>query len=391
MEQKKRSLLELMDVELSLLGLPSKYTSVSNFIYDDESSAAFIREMLRDEDFRTPEEASDIYDFAKTRARHSAITFLMGLVFKRFAGSFFEYGRITENAMYTGGKRYNALLRSWLITSLYHDKAYYSEHLKNGKIDYRKTFKYFLLTDKYTDDRLACVANFSNRYPKVLAHTYDHILSYDSYARNYHASKIDGAEKVDHGILGGIMVFNDLVRKSLRTTKFDGELPMIKACCLTIAQHNIFKSGSAASDKLYPSDLSYLHHDSDFRIGKDTPLLLFLCLVDTLECVKRFSKGENEKTSLQTKTVLSSIFVTVTEEEIRIDYSQLHKKIDEKGNSDFYNNYKRYLNGVCSLNEWTSFEAIANDVNPDVISISLGKDAPFLITNQEGVPVGAAM
>lgn len=123
MEQKKRSLLELMDVELSLLGLPSKYTSVSNFIYDDESSAAFIREMLRDEDFRTPEEASDIYDFAKARARHSAVTFLLGLVFKRFAGSFFEYGRTTENAMYTGGKRYNELLRSWLITSLYHDKV----------------------------------------------------------------------------------------------------------------------------------------------------------------------------------------------------------------------------------------------------------------------------
>lgn len=390
MVQKNRSLLELMDIELSFLGLPSKYTSVSDFIYDDESSASFIREMLKDEDFRMPEEASDIYDFAKTRARHSAITFLMGLVFKRFAGSFFECEKTTENTRHTGDKRYGELLRSWLITSLYHDKAYYSEHLKNGKIDYRKTFKYFLLTDEYADDRLECVANFSNQYPNILAHTYDHILSYDSYARNYHASKIDGTEKVDHGILGGIMVFNDLVRKSLRTTKFDGELPMIKACCLTIAQHNIFKSGSAAGDKLYPSDLSYLHHDSDFRIGKGTPLLLFLCLVDTLECVKRFSKGENEKTSLQTKTVLSSIFVTVTEEEIRIDYSQLHKKIDEKGNSDFYNNYKRYLNGVCSLNEWTSFEAVANDVNPDIISISLGKDAPFLITNQEGVPVGAA-
>lgn len=389
MEQKKKSLLELMDIELKLLGLPLKYTSVSDFIYDDESSASFIREMLKDEDFRTPEEASDIYDFAKTRARHSAITFLMGLVFKKFSVSFFEHGETAEATRDTGNKRYGELLRSWLITSLYHDKAYYSEHLKNGKLDYRKTFKYFLLTDEYADDRLACVANFSNRYPKVLAHTYDHILSYDSYARNYHANKIDGAEKVDHGILGGIMVFNDLVRKSLRTTKFDGELPMIKACCLTIAQHNIFKSGSAASDQLYPSDLSYLHHDSDFRIGKGTPLLLFLCLVDTLECVKRFSKGENEKTSLQTKTVLSSIFVTVTEDEIKIDYSQLHKKIDDKGNSDFHNTYKRYLNGLLSLNEWTSFEAVANDVNPDVISISLAKDATFLTENQEAVPVGA--
>ena len=55
MEQKKKSLLELMDIELKLLGLPLKYTSVSDFIYDDESSASFIREMLKDEDFSTPE------------------------------------------------------------------------------------------------------------------------------------------------------------------------------------------------------------------------------------------------------------------------------------------------------------------------------------------------
>lgn len=371
MEQKKRSLLELMDIELSCLGLLSQYASVSDFIYDDESSASFIREMLKDEDFRTPEEASDIYDFAKTRARHSAITFLMGLVFKRFSGGFFVHEKTAENTRHADSKRYGELLKSWLITSLYHDKAYYSEHLKNGKINYRKTFKYFLLTDEYTDDRLESVVNFSNRYPNVLAHTYDHILSYDSYARSYHANNNDGAEKVDHGILGGIMVFNDLVRKSLRTTKFDGELPMIKACCLTIAQHNIFKSGSIESDKFYPSDLSYLYHNSNFRIGKNTPLLLFLCLVDTLECIKRFSKGENEKTSLQTKTVLSSILVTVAEDEIRIDYSRLHKKIAEKNNADFHRTYERYLKGVLSLNEWTCIDAVSNNMNPDEIIISL--------------------
>lgn len=381
MEQKEKSLLELMDIELSRLGMSSKYKSVADFIYDDESSAIFIREMLRDDDFKTPDEASEIFNFAKTRARHSVITFLMGLVFKRFSGGFFEYSRIKENANYADEKRYSELLRTWLITSLYHDKAYYSEHLKNGKIDYYKTFKYFLLTDKYADDRLNCVADFSSRYPGVLAHTYENILSYDNYARGYHANTIDDGEKVDHGILGGIIVFNELVRKSLRATKSNSELPMVKACCLTIAQHNIFKSDSPESDKLYPLDLSYLYHDSDFKIGMGTPLLLFLCLVDTIECVKRFSKGENEKTSLQTKTVLSSIFITVTEEEIQINYSQLHKKIVEKDNSDFHNVYERYLNGVLSLDKWTCFKCVASNVNSDKISICLSKNLLFTTEN----------
>lgn len=368
-----KSLLDLMDDELHRLPLPLKYTSVSEFINDDESSATFIRDLLKDDDFQTPDKASDIYDFAKTRARHSAITFLMGLVFRRFAGIFPLIPQTATLPTHSDKKTSDQALRMWLITSLYHDKAYYSEYIKSGSLDYRKTFKYFLLTDDYSDERLECILNYRHNCPRAFAHTYANILSYDQYARNYHAREKDSIEKVDHGILGGVIVFNDLVRKSFKSPKSTEELPAIKACCLTIAQHNIFKSDSAQRDKLYPSDLSYLYHDTDFRIERTTPLLLFLCLVDTLECVKRFSKGENDKTSLQTMTVLSSINISVTQDTIIIDYAKLRKRIKEKNNPAFTSNYERYYDGIRNLHEWTAFYATARNDKPDEITITFIK------------------
>ena len=112
-------------------------------------------------------------------------------------------------------------------------------------------------------------------------------------------------------------------------------------------------------------------------------LLLFLCLVDTLECVKRFSKGENEKTSLQTKTVLSSINISATQETITIDYSQLHKRIVEKNNPDFTDSYRRYHEGILNLHDWTAFYATAHYNKPDEVTITLENQNPLDVKHKE--------
>lgn len=374
MEIKAKSLYELMDEELRKLEISSEFNSIDKFISDDNTCAAFIRAILNDDDYTIPDQNSDIYEFAKTRAQHSVITFLMGLVLAEFTGISLD---IMETISLMADEKRNPLsfLRPWMITSLYHDKGYYSKHLKNGQLDYRKTFKHYLFTDSYREPELKCFRGFSELHRGLFAHTYDQILSYDQYARNYHAQKKHSEERLDHGILGGVAVFNDLVRKALKVQIKDVELKLAKACCLTIAQHNIFKSNSAERDKAYPAELSYLYHDSSFRIRKHTPLLLFLCLVDTLECVKRFSKGENEKNSLQTRTVLSSVYLTANEDTIIIDYSRLHQKVDEKKNHEFSETYSRYHDGVISLHEWTEFNAVEDKNNPDKITITLAVSA----------------
>ena len=217
--------------------------------------------------------------------------------------------------------------------------------------------------------------DFAKAHNSFFAHSYAQIICYDQYARQYHTRKKDSFERLDHGILGGILVFNDLVRKALKTQKYDTDLLLAKACCVTIAQHNIFKSSSADKDKEYPTDLSYLYHDSPFRINIDTPLLLFLCLVDTLECVKKFSKEENEKSSLQTKTVLSSIALTINEDKICINLSELRRRINGKKNPTFSETYTNYRKGVAGLHTWTAFNSIPLDDDSDTIIITLPKSS----------------
>lgn len=331
---------------------------------------------MHDDEFTEPEPSSDIYKFAKARARHSVITFLMGLVLADFAEitqNISEY--VVELTKPSNPKRSNNYIKAWMITSLYHDKGYYSKHLGNDKLDYKKAFKHYLLTDYYNDKELLCLNDFAKVHSSFFAHSYAHIICYDQYARQYHTRKKDSFERLDHGILGGILVFNDLVRKALKTQKYDTDLLLAKACCVTIAQHNIFKSSSADKDKEYPTDLSYLNHDSPFRININTPLLLFLCLVDTLECVKKFSKEENEKSSLQTKTVLTSIALTINEDKIRINLSELRRRITDKKNPTFSETYTNYRKGIAGLHTWTAFNAVPLDDDSDTIIITLPKSS----------------
>ena len=387
MEKNTETLYALMEKQLRSLDVPDEYRSLEKFIENDDTCVAFIQYILHDDEFTELEPGSDIYKFAKARARHSVITFLMGLVLADFAGITQNISKyVAELSTHAHTKKGNNYLKAWMITSLYHDKGYYSKHLSNDKLDYKKTFTHYLLTDYYSNQKLFCLNDFAKFHSSFFAHSYEQITSYDQYARGYHTREEHNFERIDHGILGGILVFNDLVRKALKTPKYDMDFLLAKVCCITIAQHNIFKSSSADKDKEYPTDLSYLYHDSPFRINIDTPLLLFLCLVDTLECVKKFSKEENEKSSLQTKTVLSSIALTVNQDKIYINLSKLRKRINDKKNPTFSETYDGYRKSVAELHTWTAFNSVPLADDSDEIIITLPKSS--LLSGKEFALVG---
>ena len=367
----KKTLRELMDLELERLNVPDKFRKLECFINHDQSAAEFIRFLLNDDDFRVPDENSDLYEIAQSRARHSAVNYLLGLVFRRFGGIFQDIHYTIDRSEHNveTEKLSKAL---WLITALYHDKAYSSEYLKKADLDYRKSFKRYLLKDCYNLQELKCLDDFSIQHPQSLAYSYRMIEAYDQYAVDYHSGQFaedekerkrheECVEKRDHGILGGVLVFNDLTNKAIKQNAEPIEFLKIKACCLAIAQHNIYKSQKAESDKNYDGykvdgetvDLSMLHHDSSFRIQKDTPLLLFLSLVDTFECVKKFSKKENDSSFIQTCTVLSSILVSVSEDRIEVDFSKLKKAADQKYLSNVYAGY--IAHSLEALRDWTAF------------------------------------
>ena len=94
--------------------------------------------------------------------------------------------------------------------------------------------------------------------------------------------------------------------------------------------------------------------DSDFVIESSHTLLLLLSLVDTIECVKKYSKQENGDKYLQSITVLKNIMVDVSADELVVDYSKLAErelKITKKNEI-----CGRIVANVYDLRKWTCFD-----------------------------------
>lgn len=348
-----KSLYDLINEELTWLA-KNKYTKYDNldlFITDDRKSADFINSLTKYNKFETPGKNSNLYQIAQGRARHSAITFLTGLVFKKFGGI---YDNI-DNVLNQQGTAF----KLWLMTSLNHDIGYTSSYIMRGDLNYQKKFKYYLLSNNYNN--VPILNNFDKNYPNCMAYSYQEIINYDRYSRDYHKMDDDG-RRLDHGILGGMILFNKLI-KIIKESKFSQnhiDPLIIKASALTVAQHNIYKSSNKEHDKKYiDCGLNRLVSTLDFMIEQSYSLLLLLSLVDTIECVKKYSKKENEKNSMQTITVLKNIMVEVSKNEIIIDYTSLSKREKQKRNNDYI--CRNVIRNIMDLKHWTCFNITLKD------------------------------
>lgn len=354
----RKTLYELMNNQIANIESKIPYSILDDFITDKKESVLFIKSLSK---VFEVDSDSELYSVAQKRAIHSAITFLMGMVFS-------EFGNLYKSIASVVGLGEKNNQNIWLQTSLNHDRGYFSNYLKKPDLDYEKTFKYYLFSNSNDGEKLFDSYWFEKEYPNVQAYSVNEILSYDKYVRIFH-SKCEGEEKIDHGILGGVITYDGLIREVMKkSTKIDElknkEILIAKAACLSIAQHNIFKSDNSKTDKLYPDNLLHkLSCYSDFRIGKKTPLLLLLSIVDTIECVKRYSKKQSSNSSddhfLQAKTILKSIKVEVTKEKIVWDVSELNRKVVEKG---FFEDYvEKYWKGILNLKKWTSLNVDKKD------------------------------
>ncbi len=367
------NLLELFETTVSKYEVIYKYAgSIGKIISDDDESARFIREVLRDKDFQTLEEDDSQYSFAKDRVRHSVITFLLGLVF----WDFFDFKERIENSFEQIINKTD-IIKLWMFTSLYHDSAYNSKILGYSHYDMKANAKYYLLTDSYENKLASSLLDFSMKAKAAKAYSYNEIEAYDRYSRRYHtkiadSKKAEGKlenERIDHGILGGVLTFDRLLKKKEKT--FDQtDLYMIKTGCLTIAQHNIFKSCDENTDLEYGPELKRLYSNSQIVIGKNKPLLLFLSLVDTFECIKKFGKAENPKAYLQQDSVIEKIHLRVTNEKIEIIYDKLYAWIYKKRDEDLMNTYNEYINALCKLRKWTSLVGKKSGENSIIIEHS---------------------
>ena len=253
---------------------------------------------------------------------------------------------------------FDSSVELWLLVALYHDIGYFSEYLHQGNVIYNKIFKHDPLSDVY-EGMLDCLSKFEEQRNDVLAYSYNEILMYDDAARDFH---INDDERIDHGILGGYISFNKMLRKTKGEKKNQSDIFKAKMCALTIAQHNMFKSYSEEDDTCFPGKPTKLTAASDFRISSKTPLLLFLSLIDTIECVKRLSKTNNDNAYLETLTVLRSIRINKYDDWIVIDYSELEKQVLKKKNEKLHLSFVKYLESIKSLHMWTSLR-VKDDKN----------------------------
>ena len=205
--------------------------------------------------------------------------------------------------------------------------------------------------------------DFNNHYPSILAYSYEEIEAYDTYARNYHIKQNDD-EKIDHGILGGMYLFDNKIKYCLRNKLGKEDFLYTKAAALTIAQHNIYKSSTVESDGEYGEQLKKLHSTSDFVIGKDKPALLLLSLVDTVECIKRLSRKKNPKGYLESLTVLKNIEAEIRNNDITLDFRRLYSVIENRknGKSELKDVLDNHLRAILGMPSWTEFSVSESEI-----------------------------
>lgn len=347
-----RPLIELIDEVVSEDKM-LQYCNIIDVVTDDKSCVEFMNFQLHDDLFETVDKSSAIYELAQNRARHSVITYLLGRVFMPF-------GRILEDQKET--------LLLWAKISMYHDYGYHSTYVTQKTINLRDLVKNYLLVNIYTNE-LSILNDWSILHPEDLAYTYAVIENYFEYSKKLH-DKLQDKEKVDHGILGGVLIFDRLVGKWNNSVQHDTkELLNIKKISLAIAQHNIFRIGKCYRPLADGFNLESIYKENPFRIDKTKPWLLFLSLIDTVECVKKFSKGENPNKSFNAKTVLRKLKLSVSVDKIEIDFSDLRKHAKKEKKEHWFNCvFQNYKNSIEDFSSWTAF---CGKENNELITITL--------------------
>lgn len=384
--EKLRPLSELIDEIFKKGNFTEEYKSIDDLLSQEKGKtptvsqkcAKFMNEQLHDNLFadvglnnEAEHENNDLYKVAQIRAKHSVITYFMGLVFKQFGGIF---DSIDDNETI------------WRKTAMYHDSGYYSTYVTREKLDLHKdtNIKWYLLDDTYEND-LQILSGYRKRHSEDFAYEYLDLENYFKYfvlrkqrtpkdysnggdeEENYERR----TENQEHGILGSTLVFNNLINKLINKKSCNlKELEKIKKFCLAIAQHNIYKIKDERDIKIAEqiSD-DFVDKINIVKIDKKTPLLLFLSLVDTVECIKKFSRGENPEHYFTTKIVLGNLYLLVEKNKITLDFTSLRKRAENDKIEWFQRIFDDYKNGLLKLNSWTIFQG--EEINNDVVAITL--------------------
>lgn len=296
---------------------------------------------------------SESLSIIQGRARHSLISYFLGLSIRKFENVFDKiYAMANDNYFFMKNKSPQWLTYYlWFITSANHDYGYYTKFISK-KISIQELHLESNVLRDEENNKKSALWEYEKNHTNVLKNSYLQIQNYYLYSQKFLEIK-NRDEKNDHGILGGLLFYNNALKKFSKENEdfIEGKIYFHKTSCLTICQHNIFKSDSPETDQFYGKELSHLYYDSNYFIDEQTPLLFLLSLADSIECVKKFSRKENDASYLETKTVLKNIFLEVSEKEIFLDFGALEKIIQTK-KKEVKENFESYLKSLENLSKW---------------------------------------
>lgn len=331
------------------------------------------------------------------RSQHIFVTFLMGL------GIEYKYNLLQ------GINVFNEMPDEhlWMLTSVVHDYGYLKEGISNCPELEDVDSQYSLLRDDCRHKQLQVVENYSKNYPQFMTYSYDMIMRYYEYNKVRMTDERRRGwfnkdnETVDHGIYGACECYKEYCdfyikyeyphncispdndkddvaslgyencrpNDDPRILKLARTEPLLyKTACLIAAQHNMFRSSNAETDREYEEyGLNQLYSSSPLAVTKDNPLLYLLSVVDTLECSKGFEnmfldedKEHKKPFGLPIEDVLKNVNIDFDEKSFAIDYAPLVDVIDhnwslcrkEEKRKKMHERLKGHVDSAAGLQAW---------------------------------------
>jgi hypothetical protein len=317
--------------------------------FDDRiEHMAFIKKYFQRSGKKEILQKFDVNNFLPLNAPHTNSVFFLG-AFLYYNTIFKDY---IDNSLTQQGYRMFPFV--WFLITLFHDFGYkYEEEFDKYK---------HIETIETLRKELSIKFNLLN-YKKLKGISlplYNSIQKYFLYRR---FNSID-SKKIDHGILAGLFFYDALVRNRIRqqnknkTDKlyFRRELNRIYArAAIVIATHNIWLPNESNSSEYKKFGLGELIGMPPVRL-KESPLLILLGIVDTIDPVKIYSNSNQE--SIDYADILDNILIYCDEAKIVLKKSENAKldfgKIIEKAND---------LKGWLDVNIEPSSEKLVIEIN----------------------------
>ena len=323
----------------------------SNMFWNPNTSVSYCQDFIGSHYKLGCKETCMMFDFLEEylkhgKHQHTVSLYLMGMAF--IAKNSTLRDKLTDQLQvfltcykdwYVRKKDEYNLLYTWYLTALYHDIASCVENIRipENPTERQKCLEYYLGELDITYSPYSAFPYQKLNIPQRFS---------ENLIKNYFCYRANKGS-CEHGIVAGYLFFDRFVKNFINYWKHcQNEEPDEKSIIdkerdLTwnveqlshaayvadaIICHNVWMGGEMDTE-LYQayglSPLLYTEHSENKLSIKNYPLQFMLCLLDTIEPVKRFAKKSNEKIHYPTpREVLENVLLEFKENGLEVSWKR---------------------------------------------------------------------